>query len=147
MAAGDQSRLMESHVLKARAELENGHLVRDALEGLWRAAFAAGVGAGQVAAAHRAPAPAPPGSLARLVATAGQGWHWGSAALHGLVTAGALFSYGGTDASGPNCDRPAVITGMRKGRMHMQLTDTGEEVPVTVMFWARVVGEGEGDGG
>lgn len=126
---------MEAGVLRAKDALASGSLARDVLAGLWREAFAAGVSAGR--------RPPPGGMLPRdLSGPQAAGWRWGSAALLGLASPGARFAYGGVAADGPVCEREAVITGMRKNRLMMQFADTGEEVPVTVMMWARPEGSG-----
>lgn len=143
-----QAELLEAHVLRAKAALEDGGLVRDVLTGLWKAAFAAGVTAGRTGpsagassrnpGAARHPASAWPASVRAMA----EGWRWGSAALHEVTTAGTRFTYGGCDPARPTCERPASSAGMRSHRQYMRLEDTGEEVPFTVMFWCRKA-EGE----
>ncbi len=126
-----QAELLEAHVLRAKATLEEGGLVRDVLTGLWKAAFAAGVTAARTGPSAQVSSRHPASAFSQ------QGWSWGSPALHEVTTAGTRFTYGGCDPSRPNCARLAISGGMRKNRQLMTLEDTGEEVPLAVMFWCR----------
>ena len=132
MARGEQARLMEAHVIRARRSLEGGSPMTEVLAELWQLAFAAGAGAREQSAAR---------SRGRLPATSAvamaEGWRWGSAAMHGISAAGTAFTYGGCDPVKPTASRPARSSGMRKNREYMTLEDTGEQVPVTVMFWCK----------
>jgi hypothetical protein len=132
---------MEHHVGTAQARLNDGALVRETLEYLWRVAFAAGVRMGQAPPARNANA-----RVTRIADNEREGWRYGTPWVHMDLKPGDRFVYGGVDQEGPNCDRQALMLPAGDRGSRMQLADTGETVRVPSVCWTRPEGN-DGDGG
>lgn len=147
MATVTAEQAMKVAIGHAHLRLNNGDVVREVLEHLWRTAYAAGVLTGQKAVRPAAGGPvaeAAPRAVRQAEAVS-QGWRWLPDAVVDL--AGQRFTYGGCDPKEPACEREAVLIGHNaRGRAMMQLTDTGERVAVPVMLWARIPESGNGSG-
>lgn len=116
---------MVMHVAQAQTRLNDGALVRETLEYLWRVAYAAGVRTGQAPIEARKL-----DARAMRVEQARQdGWRYGVPSGLG-VKAGVRFRYGGTDPEGPNCHREAIAYPPK-----MEMMDTGGRIRMPGVCW------------
>lgn len=122
------AQVMGSHVAQAVRRLNDGAVVSQTLEDIWRAAYACGVKAAQ--------RPNPEYAFSRKDGPPGivSGWRFSTAEVLGMRP-GIRFVYGGVDVVRPNTDRNAVVL---SDGVRMRLEDTGEQVRMPVSFWARV---------
>lgn len=135
--------LMAAAVEYTVRRLNNGDVVKGALEDLWRSAYAVGV---RVKPSRPKLSPALEEVAGKAASATLAGWSWGPAsALSGPDSKD--FRYGGTDPSQPQCDRPAVVSGEAGGRLRMMLADTGERVNIPVMLWYRPAEGRDGEDG
>ncbi len=135
---------MRQAVSTAAMRLADGALLDETLQYLWRAAFSAGVRAGQASPSQRSTSEI----VDRLVRAEQDGWRYGTPWLYmgGMTRPGFRLAYGGVDQQGPNCDRPAVTLPVGSRGLQMQFDDTGERVRVPAVCWTREIREGR-DGG
>jgi hypothetical protein len=132
---------MYQNVAAAQARLNDGALVRETLEWLWRVAYAAGVRQGQSP-------PAVTGKsdrVKRIEQADREGWRFGTPWLYlgDMARPGFRFRYGGVDQAGPNCEREAVTLPASQKGQRMQLADTGETVRIPGVCWTRAIAEEE----
>jgi hypothetical protein len=134
---------MEQAVGTAQMRLNDGALVRETLEYLWRVAYAAGVRAGQAPPVRSASE-----RVRKIVEADAAGWRYGTPWLYmeGMKP-GTRFLYGGVDQEGPNCERPAMLLPASERGSRMELGDTGEKVRLPSVCWTRPYPDGEEGGG
>ena len=132
---------MDMHVSNAVARLNDGALVRETLEYLWRVGFAAGVRAGQQPGNRDL---GPVSDRVRRIEQADRdGWRYGTPWVYmgDMARPGFRFLYGGVDRDGPNCEREAMTLPAGPKGTRMQLSDTGETVRIPTICWSRPLEE------
>lgn len=131
--------VMRQHTAAAEHALLDGAHMGQALEDLWRAAYACGVGKGK--AAYQASLARHPANLGQPVPPPGNpetGWTWGLWSMLGVTQVGTVLRYGGMDPAKPNSDRKTVYT-TSAGEPRLFFTDTGERLKVPAgAFWANL---------